>query len=103
PAKPSMIAPIGPISPAPGVTATSPATTPDTRPSNEGFPLVIHSPNIQARPAAAVATKVFTTARAAVPLAESAEPALKPNQPTQSSAPPTIVSGSECGGSNSLP
>ena len=36
-------------------------------------------------------------ASAAMPLASSAEPALKPNQPTHSSEAPTIVRVSECG------
>jgi hypothetical protein len=42
-------------------------------------------------------------ASAAVPFASRAEPALKPNQPVQSSAAPIIVSVRLCGGIASLP
>ena len=42
---------------------------------------------------AAVATWVLTRARAAVPFAPRAEPALKPNQPNHSSPAPSITSG----------
>ena len=89
--------------PAAGVTATRPATTPEARPSSDGLPFTAHSTNSQDRPAAAVATKVLIIASAAVPFASRLEPALKPNQPTQSSAAPIIVMVSECGASNSLP
>ena len=61
---PSIAAPIGPTKPAAGVTATRPATAPDTRPSSEAFHLKIHSTTIQDRPAAAVATKVLIMASA---------------------------------------
>ena len=53
--------------------------------------------------AAAVAEKVLMKASTAVLPASSAEPALKPNQPTHSSAAPTIVSVSECGVNASRP
>ena len=52
---------------------------------------------------AAVAPKVLMKARAAKPLASSAEPALKPNQPTHSSEAPTMVSVRLCGAMASLP
>src|SRR5690349_16460075 len=81
---PSTIAPIGPAKPAAGVTATRPAIAPDSAPSSEGFPFTTHSANIHDRPAAAVATKVLIMASAAPPEASRLEPALKPNQPTQS-------------------
>ena len=97
------MAPIGPAKPAAGVTATRPATTPDARPSSDGLPLMSHSANIQARPAAAVATKVLIIAMNAVTFASRFDPQLKPNQPTHSSAAPTMVSVSECGGMGSLP
>ena len=42
-------------------------------------------------------------ASAAMPFASSAEPALKPNQPTHSSAAPIMVSGRLCAGIASLP
>src|SRR5687767_12516275 len=95
--------PIGPAKPEAGVTATRPAIAPDTRPSIDGLPLVPHSTKSHDRPAAAVATKVFIMASAAVPLASRFEPALNPNHPTQSSAPPIIVMVSECGAMRSRP
>ena len=100
---PSTMAPIGPAKPDAGVTATRPATAPEAPPSRLGLPLATFSASIQASAAAAVATKVLIMASAAVPLASSAEPALKPNQPTHSSAAPTSVMVSECGGIASLP
>ena len=72
-------------------------------PSTEGLPLTIHSANIQASAAAAVATKVLIMASAAPPLASRFEPALKPNQPTHSSEAPIMVMVSECGAISSLP
>ena len=42
-------------------------------------------------------------ARAALPFASSAEPALKPNQPVHSNAAPIMVSVRLCGGIASLP
>jgi hypothetical protein len=51
----------------------------------------------------AVASQVLTKASAAVPLASSAEPALKPNQPNHSSEAPIMVIVSECGAIESLP
>jgi len=47
--------------------------------------------------AAAVATTVFTMASTAVPVASRLEPALKPNQPTQSSDAPIMVMVRLCG------
>src|SRR5258705_12783607 len=102
-ASPSRIEAIGPAKPEAGVTATSPATTPDTRPSSDGRPFVIHSTNIHARPAAAVATKGLIMAIMAVPLASRFEPQLNPNQPTHSRAAPVMVIVSECGAIGSLP
>ncbi len=52
--------------------------------------------------AAAVATWVLTKAMPATPLAASAEPALKPNQPNQSRPEPSITSGRLCGRIGSL-
>src|SRR6478672_7314783 len=101
--RPSTIAPIGPAKPAAGVTATRPATAPEMMPSTEGWPLTIHSANIQDNAAAAVATKELVMASAAPPEASRFEPALKPNQPTQSSEAPIIDIVSECGAISSLP
>ena len=47
---------------------------------------------------AEAARKVFMRAWAATPLAASAEPALKPNQPNHRMPVPSMVSGRECGG-----
>src|SRR5690349_11298853 len=94
-AAPSRIAPIGPLEPAAGVTATSPATAPDAPPNIDGLPETSRSAAIHASTPAAGATKVFIIAMAARPLASSAEPALNPNQPTHSNPAPTIVSANE--------
>ena len=101
--KPITIAPIRPTLPAAGVIATRPATAPDAAPSIEALPRSSASPRHQASTAAAVAVKVFMNARTAKVPASSAEPALKPNQPTHSSEAPTIVSGRLCGAIDSLP
>ena len=83
--------------------ATKPATAPDAAPSIEALPLCSASPTDQDSTAAAVATRVLMKARAAKPLASSAEPALKPNQPTHSSEAPTMVRVRLCGVKASLP
>ena len=76
---------------------------PETSPRRDGLPLAPHSTNSQARAAAAVATKVLIMASAVVPLASRLEPALKPNQPTQSSEAPIMVMVRECGARRSRP
>jgi hypothetical protein len=96
-------APGMPTLPAAGVIATSPATAPDAAPSIEGLPFSSHSPSVHAMTAHAVARNVFTKARTAELPASSAEPALKPNQPTHSSEAPIIVIGRLCGAIASLP
>src|SRR6266481_3916771 len=101
--RPKTIAPIGPAYPAAGVTATSPATAPERAPSSEGWPLMVHSANIHDSAAAAVATKELVMARAAPPLASRFDPALNPNQPTQSSEAPIMDMVRECGAIRSLP
>src|ERR1044072_8860539 len=90
-------APVGLTKPDAGVTATRPATAPDTMPSRLGFLATIHSANIQASAAAAVATWVLIIAAPASALAATAEPALKPNQPTHSNAAPTNDQVRLCG------
>ena len=101
--KPMMIAPIRPTLPQAGVIATRPATAPDAAPSMEALPRIIASPRHQASTAAAVAERVFMKASTALLPASSAEPALKPNQPTHNSEAPTIVSVRLCGAIDSLP
>ena len=53
-------------------------------PIADGFRPRIQSKNIQPSIAQAEAVLVVANARAAVPLAATADPALKPNQPNQS-------------------
>ena len=93
--KPITMAPIKPTLPAAGVIATKPATAPDAAPNIDALPRISVSPMHHANTAAAVAEKVFMKANTAVLPASSAEPALKPNQPTHNIAAPTIVSVSE--------
>src|SRR5688572_6688674 len=100
---PMMMAPIRPTLPAAGVIATRPATAPEAAPSIDALPRINVSPTHQASTAAEVAVKVFMNASTAELPASSAEPALKPNQPTHSIAAPTMVSGRLCGGNASLP
>ncbi len=102
-ARPITKAPGMPTLPAAGVIATRPATAPEAAPSIDGLPLNSHSRNVQASTAHAVARNVLMNASAAELPASSAEPALKPNQPTQSSAAPIIVSGRLCGDIASRP
>ncbi len=83
--------PMGPTNPQAGVMATSPAIAPEAAPNMLGLPLNTHSVAIQPRVAAAVASKVLTTTKAVTPLASKLEPALKPNQPTQSRDAPIMV------------
>ena len=64
--------------------ATSPATQPEMAPSMLGLPASIHSTAIHASVAAAAPKWVATKALVARPVAASALPALKPNQPTHS-------------------
>src|SRR5690606_20013467 len=102
-AMPIHSAPTGPTNAAAGVIPTSPATAPEAAPSMEGLPFTAHSVNSQASTAPAVATRVLIKASAADSLAASAEPALKPNQPTHSSEAPIKVMGRLCGLRASLP
>src|ERR1700677_4062671 len=100
---PMITAAEGLMNPEPGVTATRPATAPEAIPSTLGLPLVAHSVNIQASAAVAVAICVVAKAMPARPSAATAEPALKPNQPTHSSEAPITVRVRLCGAMDSLP
>ncbi len=95
--RPIANAPGMPTLPAAGVIATRPATAPDAAPSIDGLPLKIHSANVHASTAHAVARYVLRNASAADAFASSAEPALKPNQPNHSSEAPIIVIVRLCG------
>src|SRR5919198_4376724 len=83
--------PTGPTKPDAGVMATRPATAPVQMPTTVGLPRVIHSTNIQVNAAADVAMCVTVMAMPACIPAVTAEPALKPNQPTHSSEAPMNV------------
>ena len=95
---PMTIEAIGVTNPAAGVMATRPATAPDAAPRTVGLPREAHSVNIHPSAAAAVAVLVVMNAWAARPLAASALPALKPNQPNHRRLAPITVSGRLCGG-----
>src|SRR6516165_4931446 len=95
-------APIGPTKPDAGVMATRPATAPEQMPTTVGLHLSDHSTTIQVKPATAVAICVTSIAMPACMPAVTAEPALKPNQPTQSSEAPMKVSTMLCAGPVSL-
>ena len=83
--------------------ATRPLTAPETMPSTLGLERNIHSANIHARAAAAVAIWVTAMAMPALPLAATADPALKPNQPTHSMEAPMTLSTRLCGAMFSVP
>src|ERR1051326_1990708 len=96
------IEPTGPTKPDAGVIATRPATAPEQMPITVGLPFSAHSTSIQVKAATAVAICVTVIAMPACMPAVTAEPALKPNQPTHSSEAPMKVSTMLCGGPLSL-
>src|SRR5215470_14940921 len=91
-------APTGPTKPEAGVMATSPATAPEHIPTTVGLPFSAHSTSIQVKAATAVAICVTSMAMPACIPALTAEPALKPNQPTHNSEAPMKVSTMLCAG-----
>src|SRR5215470_13761042 len=95
-------APTGPTKPEAGVMATSPATAPEQMPTTVGLPFSAHSTSIQVKAATAVAICVTSIAMPACIPAVTAEPALKPNQPTHSREAPMKVSTMLCAGPLSL-
>src|SRR6478609_8406461 len=100
---PIMIDPLASTKPQAGVMTTRPATAPEQNPSTLGLPRVIHSATAQTNEATAVAIVVVRNAFAATPSAATAEPALKPYQPTHSIPVPTMQSTMLCGGMGSFP
>src|SRR4051794_26746791 len=100
---PMMMADIGVTKPLAGVITTRPATAPEIAPSTVGFPVLIHSANIQPRVAAAAAKWVATNALDAKPFDATALPPLNPNQPTHSRHAPMTESTTLCGGMGTLP
>ena len=85
------------MNPAAGVIATSPTTIAVAHPTAVGLPERIMSRNVQTMSVAAGASIVVTNASPAIGLAASALPALKPNQPNQSSPAPSSTVGMLCG------
>ena len=98
-----MIAPSGETLPHAGVIATRPATAAVAAPSAVGLPRCSHSIAAQVTTAIEAAVLVLVNASAARPLALSALPALKPNQPAHSRPAPIRHSGRLCGAIGSLP
>src|SRR5688572_4622210 len=85
------------MNPAAGVTATRPTTIAVAAPTAVGLPERSMSRNVQTTSVAAGANIVVANARPAMLFAASALPALKPNQPNQSSPAPSSVNGTLCG------
>jgi hypothetical protein len=85
------------------VTTTRPATAPEQKPSTLALRRVRYSSAAHVNEATAVASVVVVNALAATPSAATAEPALKPYQPTQSMPVPIMQSTRLCGGIGVLP
>ena len=100
---PITIEPIGDREPHDGVIATSPETRPDAAPRVVAWPSRSRSSASQPSEPAAPASSVVVNTTAAVWLAPSADPALKPNQPNQSRPAPSMTSVRLCGRIGSLP
>src|SRR6266581_2720497 len=98
-----ITAPVEFTKPQAGVITTSPATAPEQKPRMLGLPLRMYSAIGQTNEATAVASVVVMKALAATPSAATAEPALKPYQPTQSIPVPTKQSVMLCGDILSFP
>src|SRR5256712_13824487 len=92
-----LVAEGGPTKPEAGVRAPRPAPAPGAAPSTVGLPRVAPWVNIQPSAAADAPVLVARNALTARPLASSALPALKPNQPNHSSPAPITVMGRLCG------
>src|SRR5688572_26411035 len=97
---PRAMALIGPTNPAAGVTATRPTTMAVAQPTAVGLLERAMSRKVHATSAPAGASIVVVNARAAMPFAPSALPALNPNQPNQSRPAPSSVNGTLCGSSD---
>ncbi len=81
------------------MTATRPTTIAVAAPTAVGLPCLNASRNVHTTSVAAGASIVVTNASPAMPLADRALPALKPNQPNQSRPAPSSVNGTLCGSS----
>src|SRR6476620_607805 len=93
----------GVTNPEAGVMANRHATAPEAAPSMVGLPVLSHSATIQPSAANDAAVCVAMNALDARPLAPSAEPALNPNQPTQSIPAPITAKGRLCGAMETFP
>src|SRR3954469_24990401 len=93
---------IGLTYPAAGVIATRPTTIAVAPPTAVGFFPRTKSRSVQTSSVAAGANIVAVKARAAIPLAASALPALNPNQPNHSRPAPSSVNGTLCGSNPEL-
>src|SRR5437868_212094 len=89
---PTQTEPVALMKPQAGVTTTRPATAPEQKPRTEACLRVISSRPAQTVDAMAVAIVVVMKAFEETPSAATAEPALKPYQPTQSMPVPTMQS-----------
>src|SRR5687767_15050591 len=101
--RPTHIADVVLMKPQAGVTTTRPATAPEQKPRTLALRRVMYSSVAQAKDATPVASVVVANAFAATPSAATAEPALKPYQPTHSMPVPTMQSTRLCGGIGVLP
>src|SRR5687767_7482121 len=91
---------IGPTRPAAGVMATRPTTIAVAQPTAVDLRERATSSSVQTTKVPAGASIVAVKASAAIGLAASALPALKPNQPNQSTPAPSSVNGTLCGRSD---
>src|SRR5450755_5030239 len=82
----------GATNPEAGVIVPRPATAPEIMPSTDGLRWVVHSIAPQVRAPAQAARWVAMIAITARELAPSADPPLKPNQPTHNNPVPTTAS-----------
>ena len=88
---------MGPTNPAAGVMATRPTTIAVAAPTAVDFCCRTRSRMVHTTSVPAGASIVVVNARAAIPLAARALPALNPNQPNQSRPAPRSVNGTLCG------
>ena len=88
---PMMSAPTGESEPQDGVIATSPATSPEAAPNEVRCPSRKRSTRSQPMMPVVPASRVVAKTIPAAWSAPSADPALKPNQPNQSSPAPSMT------------
>src|SRR5262245_40199779 len=94
---PTARAAIGLTNPDAGVMPTKPATAPELAAGTVGLPCRNHSTHLQPSAAAPAPKCVATNALEASLPAETALPALKPNQPTHSRQAPVTLITRLCG------